>query len=126
MDNNHKDSGNNAGYVHDPEAFRERTDSDTTTASDETDTGPRTTKAYLAGDESPDEQDFGRRGWMLVGMLFIAFAVVPATILYLPQARPLITSLGLTYRDAYLVLPLVPALVLGAMAVWTAVNTQTV
>jgi hypothetical protein len=119
MDNDHNNTDTNAGYVHDPEAFRERT------ASEEQRDGPRTTKAYLPGDERPDEQEFGRRGWMLVGMLFIAFAVVPAMILYLPQARPLIASLGLTYRDAYLVLPLIPALVLGVMAVWVAANTQT-
>jgi hypothetical protein len=116
-DNNYNDD---AGYVHDPEAFRERTDSE------ETRDGPRTTKAYLngSGGDSPDEQEFGRRGWMLVGMLFIAFAVVPAMILYLPQARPLIASLGLTYRDAYLVLPLIPALGLGVMAVWVAASNQ--
>jgi hypothetical protein len=113
------DTNDEKDYVHDPEAFRERTDSD------ETHDNPRTTKAYLAEGDSPSEQEFGRRGWALVGMLFIAFAVVPAMILYLPQARPLIASLGLTYRDAYLVLPLIPALGLGVMAVWVAASNQT-
>lgn len=109
-----------AGYVHDPEAFRDRDDSDASTDS------PRTTKAYLDSPNSPpEEKEFGRRGWVLVGMLFISFGVIPATILYLPQARPFIASLGLTWQDAYLSLPLVPALVLGAMAVWVATSNQT-
>lgn len=68
------------------------------------------------------EPEFGRRGWVLVGMLFVAFIVVPGTILYLPQAHPLISSLGLGYTDAYLVLPLVPAFILGAIAVWVAIS----
>lgn len=109
------------GYVHDPESFHESDDSEESEGD-----GPRTTKAYLDGSNGdPSEQEFGQRGWILVGMLFIAFVVVPATILYLPQARPVIASLGLTFRDAYLVLPLVPALVLGAMAVWVGVGNQT-
>lgn len=117
MDNDNTDSDSNAGYVHDPEKFSE---------GEENVGGSRTTKAYLDGvNTSPEEQEFGRRGWMLVGMLFIAFGVVPATILYLPQARPFIASLGLTWQDAYLTLPLVPALLLGAMAVWVATSNHT-
>jgi hypothetical protein len=115
------DNDDSTGYVHDPESFHERVDSE-----ESEDSSPRTTKAYLDGpNRDPSEQEFGQRGWVLVGMLFIAFVVVPATILYLPQARPVIASLGLTFRDAYLVLPLVPALVLGAIAVWVAVGKQT-
>lgn len=111
-----KNTDSDASYVHEPEESREREES----ADD-----PRTTKAYLDSATPSEEQEFGRRGWILVGMLFIAFAVVPATILYLPQARPFIASLGLTWQDAYLTLPLVPALVLGAMAVWVATSNQT-
>lgn len=97
---------NDDGYVHDPDAFGE-------------DEPARTTKAYLNPEERA-EQEFDRRGWLLVATLTVAFVVVPATILYLPHAKPIITALGLTFRDAYLVLPLVPALALGAVAVWTA------
>ncbi|WP_248906699.1 hypothetical protein [Halocatena marina] len=107
-------------YIHDPEAFREHAASET----DEAET-PRTTKAYLDSGTGPENQEFGRGGWLLVVALFFAFLVIPATILYLPHARPVIASLGLTFRDAYLVLPLVPALVLGAMAVWVAVGGRT-
>lgn len=108
---------NNDGdrYVHDPESFREQP------APDEPE--PRTTKAYLDGpDRGDSDREFGREGWLLVAILAVAFVVVPATILYLPHAKSLITALGLTFRDAYLVLPLVPAFALGTVAVWTAVR----
>lgn len=102
------------GYVHDPERF-----------DDEGDPGrkSRTTRAYVA-DEAPPESSFGRRGWLLVAALFVAFVVVPGFILYIPYSGDLIGTLGLTYRDAYLVLPLVPALLLGALAVWIAVGSR--
>lgn len=105
---------NDDGYVHDPESFRERTDADQPES--------RTTKAYLSGPDrsDPSDREFGRRGWLLVGTLAVAFVLVPATILYLPHAEP--AAVGLTFRDAYLVLPLVPALALGAVAVWAAIG----
>ena len=68
--------------------------------------------------------EFGWRGWVLVGVIAVAFLVVPALILFLPQARDVVASLGLTLRDAYLVLPLVPAFLLGATAVWAAVRSR--
>jgi hypothetical protein len=64
------------------------------------------------------DREFGARGWVLVGMLFLAFGVIPMTIFFLPRAQGLLTTIGLGYRDAFLVLPLLPALLLGAMAVW--------
>lgn len=68
---------------------------------------------------------FDWRGWTLVGAVVIAFLVVPVAILYLPAAQGLIRSIGLTVRDGYLVLPLVPAFGLGALAVWSAVRSRT-
>jgi hypothetical protein len=65
-----------------------------------------------------DDREFGNRGWALVVALFFAFGVIPMTIFFLPRAQGVLTAIGLGYRDAFLVLPLVPALVLGAMAVW--------
>jgi len=82
------------------------------------DDGERTTAAYLDAD-APDDA-FGWRGWLLVVAVFVSFLVVPGVVLFLPAARPVIESLGLTYRDAYLVLPLAPALLLATLAVWTA------
>ncbi|WP_254535408.1 hypothetical protein [Halomarina litorea] len=109
------------GYVHDPERFRRREKSDSDRDSD----GPRTTRAYVHDDAARDtaNNEFGARGWGLVAALLVAFVAVPATILYIPYSGDVIASLGLTYRDAYLVLPLLPALGLGALAVWVAVGS---
>jgi hypothetical protein len=51
-------------------------------------------------------------------MLFVALVLVPVLLYFIPRARWLTASLGLGYRDAFLVLPLVPALVLAVLAVW--------
>jgi len=72
----------------------------------------------------PSESGFDWRGWLLVGAIVVCFLVVPGVILYLPQAEGFIASLGLTLRDAYLVLPLIPALGLGVLAVWAAVRSR--
>lgn len=72
----------------------------------------------------PSDSGFDWRGWLLVATILACFLVVPAVILFLPQAEGFIASLGLTLRDAYLVLPLLPALLLGAVAVWAAVRSR--
>lgn len=69
-------------------------------------------------------EGFGWHGWVLVGLIFVAFLVVPAMILFLPAAQGFVASLGLTLRDAYLVLPLVPAFALGVVAVWSALRSR--
>jgi len=91
------------------------------------DDSPRTTASYVHEPDGPPSpadgrEEFGARGWLLVLALLVALVVVPAVILFLPAARPVIAALGLTVRDAYLVLPLVPALVLGGLAVWAALG----
>jgi hypothetical protein len=48
----------------------------------------------------------------------VALVVVPVLLYFVPRVQWLTASLGLGYRDAFLVLPLVPALVLAALAVW--------
>jgi hypothetical protein len=58
------------------------------------------------------QEEWDWRGWVLVGVMALCFLVIPATILYLPPVRP--------FRFAYLVLPMIPALLLGATAVWSA------
>lgn len=75
------------------------------------------------GDRDRD-REFGWRGWVLVGTLVVSLLVVPATLLVVPHARAALATLGLTRRQAYLVLPLVPALGLGAVAVWSAVRSS--
>jgi hypothetical protein len=74
--------------------------------------------------QAPPSETFDWRGWVLVGVVVVAFLVVPAALLYLPRAQALVASLGLTLRDAYLVLPLVPAFLLGATAVWAALRSR--
>jgi len=74
--------------------------------------------------EPPAQSEFGWRGWVLVAVVVVSFLVVPATVLYLPQAEWAVVSLGLSLRQAYLVLPLVPAVLLGATAVWAAVRSR--
>jgi len=65
----------------------------------------------------PDEVDrtFDWRGWSLVGAVFVAFLVVPGFIYVYPRIP---SNVGLSFWDAYLVLPMLPAVVLGALAVW--------
>ena len=73
----------------------------------------------------PQNETFDWRGWILVGVVVFSFLVVPIAILFLPHARSLIESFGLTLRAAYLALPMLPALLLGATAVWAAVRSRT-
>ncbi|WP_458209610.1 hypothetical protein [Haladaptatus sp. NG-SE-30] len=59
-----------------------------------------------------DEREFGRSGWILVGVMLFAFVVAPLLIYLRPPALP--------FKFSYLVLPLLPAILLGATAVWSA------
>ncbi|WP_225335028.1 hypothetical protein [Halomicrobium urmianum] len=70
------------------------------------------------------EREFDWRGWVLVGTVVVAFLVIPTALVALPTAQEFVGSLGLSLRDAYLVLPLVPAFALGAVAVWSAVRSR--
>jgi hypothetical protein len=65
-----------------------------------------------------DEQEFDWRGWVLVGVIVLSFLVAPAIILAVPYAGGTLAALGLTWRDTFLVVPLIPALALGVAAVW--------
>lgn len=118
-------AGGSEGYVHDPQEFREREREGASGGEGTDGDAPRTTRAYVHDPRMRDtaETRFGGRGWLLVAALLVAFVVVPAIILYIPYSGDVIAQFGLTYRDAYLVLPLVPALGLGAIAVWTAVGS---
>ena len=68
--------------------------------------------------------EFGREGWVLVGTILVGFLLVPTAILVLPAAQGVVRSLGLTLRAAYLTLPLIPAFLLGAIAVWSALRSR--
>jgi hypothetical protein len=70
---------------------------------------------------SPSDE-FGWEGWVAVGVVLVCFLLVPPAIIYLPEAQGVVRSLGLTLRDAYLALPMVPAILLGATGVWAALR----
>ncbi|MFB6150170.1 MAG: hypothetical protein ABEJ40_00035 [Haloarculaceae archaeon] len=72
------------------------------------------------GDETAGGDAFGWRGWVVVGALVVALVVVPWAIVFLPNARGALDAVGFGLRGTYLVLPLVPAVGLGALAVWAA------
>ncbi|WP_276298896.1 hypothetical protein [Halorussus lipolyticus] len=57
-------------------------------------------------------EEWNLRDWVLVGVIFTCFIVIPAAIYVIPPVRP--------FRFAYLVLPLIPAILLGLVAVWSA------
>lgn len=71
---------------------------------------------------APDtDRRFDWRGWLLVATIAVSFLVVPGLILASPAY---VTALGLSLRDAYLTLPLIPAFLLGAVAVWSALRSR--
>ena len=105
------------GYVHRPGEDDPAADADPVSgsASDDTvkaDTGA-TGGASLPG---PEPTGFGDRGWVLVATVVIAFLVIPGVI-YLRPALP--GEAGLSFIVAMLILPLVPAVLLGLTAVWS-------
>jgi len=66
--------------------------------------------------DDPDADGFGRRGWLLVAAVILATLVIPGVV-YLRPSTP--ADAGLSFFAAMLVLPLVPALLLGLTAVWS-------
>ena len=74
--------------------------------------------------EPEDSDGLSWHGWVLVGGLIIAMVLVPWAVVFLPRMQGFLGSLGLGVRDAYLVLPMVPALGLGLLAVWAAIASR--
>ena len=91
------DTDADGGYVHRPDAAGSPADAE----ADASDVAATTT---------------GVRGWALVGVVVTCFLVVPG-IIYLRPAAP--GQLGLSFFVAMLVLPMLPALLLGLTAVWS-------
>ena len=86
-----------------------------------TDTGAGNENAGEDGDASArSDREFGRSGWILVAAMVVSFFVVPGIIVAYPYVG---SSLGLGFRQTYIVLPLVPAIFLGALAVWSAIRS---
>ncbi len=70
------------------------------------------------GPDSPatdEDGGLGRTGWVLVAIVVFGTIVVPGAIYLAPQTP----AFGEGYFVAYIALPMVPALLLGATAVWS-------
>lgn len=77
--------------------------------------------------DSPVQSESGlssRAWWLVIGALAIALVVIPWSLIALPSARGVLKTVGFTLRDAYLVVPLVPAIGLGVVGVWTAIRAR--
>ncbi|MFW5918514.1 MAG: hypothetical protein ACOCR0_03420 [Haloferacaceae archaeon] len=94
------------GYVHRPR--------------DDTGGAPRSdgSEESVASERSAaaESDSFGARGWILVGSLTLSMLVIPGVIYLYPSAP---SDAGLSFFAAMLVLPLVPAVLLGLTAVWS-------
>ncbi len=87
------------GYVHDPaNADGERREDD------------REGESLEGVHPAAADREFGRRGWVLVGVIVVAFVVSPLAILLWPPET--------NYLVAFLILPLFPAFALAVAAVW--------
>ncbi|WP_440988965.1 hypothetical protein [Haloarchaeobius baliensis] len=56
------------------------------------------------------DREWDWRGWVVVGVIAFSFLVMPVVILYRPPSLP--------YWVALLAFPMLPALLLGLVAVW--------
>ena len=116
------------GYVHDPEAFDEQgepvVDSEDMEAAADSEAAAATEKEGTASDPgSADDEsltgvhptavdrEFGWRGWVLVGVILVAFVIAPAAVYFYPPDAS-------GYLFALIIFPLLPAVVLGLAAVW--------
>lgn len=112
-------------YVHDPDELVDDNGASSDGSSDATSTeGEAGASAQPRNVPDPGDREFDWRGWLLVGAIVFAFLVVPGALYALPFARETVASLGLSLRDTYLVLPLLPAFLLGSIAVWSAVRSR--
>lgn len=107
-------SADDDGYTHRPGAARDADDDrsaggERSVADD--DAGGDGTHGDLQG-AHPDRADrsVGRRGWVLLGVLAFSLLGAPLLILWRPP--------GVPYWAALLALPMLPAILLGAVGVW--------
>jgi hypothetical protein len=100
------------GYVHVP---GEVSDGGGDHGGESDGTGRRASDPAPAASE-PEADGFGRKGWALTAVLFTCILVIPGIIYVYPYAAG---ALGFSFFATYLALPLVPAVLLGAVAVWS-------
>ena len=94
--------GETDAYVHDPSSFDESGERRTPDSSSGT--------ATDAPHPAEVDREFDWRGWTLVGVVFFAFVVAPLVVYTRPPQLP--------WWVALVVFPLLPAVLLGATAVW--------
>jgi len=99
------DGSTDGGYVHVP-ADGDGGESD----------GAARPAASASDAEEPAADGFGRKGWALTAVLFTCVLVIPGVIYLYPYAAG---WFGLPFFATYLALPLVPAVLLGLVAVWS-------
>jgi hypothetical protein len=97
-------------YVHTPGALDDESDADTGEDDD-----PAATDGDAARDE-PEAVGFGGRGWLLVGVVVLTFLVIPVVVYLYPAAAG---GDSLPFLVGLIVLPMLPAVLLGLTAVWT-------
>ena len=107
------DGSTGGGYVHVPDSETGGESDGAVGAADPAASEPN------AGEPETDEptaDGFGRRGWALTAVLFTCVLVIPGVIYLYPYAAG---WFGLPFFATYLALPLVPAVLLGLVAVWS-------
>ena len=92
-------SSDDGGYVHDPSAF------------DDDGEPEERTESFHDADPEEVDREFDWRGWVLVGVIFLALIVAPVFIWLIPPEAGF-------YRLALIILPLFPAVALALVAVW--------
>jgi hypothetical protein len=96
------DGTTDGGYVHVPEGDGRESD--------------ETVDPEASTTEEPAADGFGRKGWALTAAIFVCALVIPGIIYAYPYAAG---WFGLPFFATYLALPLVPAVLLGLVAVWS-------
>ena len=84
------------------------------------------TPAVTEGDVSAGNADWTRgvQVWIVLGALLLAFLIAPWALILFPTVQNSVRMFGLSFRDAYLIVPLIPAIGLGALGVWTALKSR--
>ncbi|MFC5280113.1 hypothetical protein ACFPM1_15285 [Halorubrum rubrum] len=105
------------GYVHTPDDAPDGGDAGPATDADRSASVDAADPAGRPGDSAePAADGFGRKGWALTAVLFTCVLVIPGIIYAYPYVPG---AFGFTFFATYLALPLVPAVLLGLVAVWS-------
>jgi hypothetical protein len=107
-------TSSDGGYVHRPGEW------DGDEREDSGERGGGGGAARTASDDTTAD-GLGRTGWLLVGIVVLTFLVIPGVIYAFPAAPG---EAGIPFLVAMLALPFLPAVILGGVAVWSAVRDR--